>query len=172
MEMVVVFGILCGIVTAVIGSSKHRSTGGFFFLGLLLGPMGIVIALVMSKNTAGLEAEALQKGEMIKCPACGELNRAEANICRYCQSDLSKQARALSITKMIKCPACAELIKAEANICRYCQSDLSKQAWALSITQTGATNCPRCRGNLTLEQGDLDVKAFDCPLCNKHVEFA
>ena len=39
-----------GIISAVIAANKGRSGRGWFVLGLLLGPLGIILALVVSKN--------------------------------------------------------------------------------------------------------------------------
>ena len=81
----VLFWILCGIVAAVIASSKGRSGCGWFILGALFGPFGIIFAFLASKN----EESMVQAGEMKKCPYCAELVRAEAIKCRYCGSDLT-----------------------------------------------------------------------------------
>ena len=48
--VVVFFWILCGTVAAVIANKKGRSAFGWFSLGIALGPIGIILALVVSKN--------------------------------------------------------------------------------------------------------------------------
>lgn len=43
-----VLGLIFGVITAMIGSSKGRSGSGWFFVGFLLGLIGLIIALCMS----------------------------------------------------------------------------------------------------------------------------
>ena len=43
----VIVWILFGIVTAVAASNKGRSGWGWFFIGVLLGPFGLILALVI-----------------------------------------------------------------------------------------------------------------------------
>ncbi len=69
----VVFWLLCGVVSAMIGEKKGEGCLGFFF-GLLLGPIGIVIAL-------------LSKGNRKVCPFCKELINRDATVCPKCQRD-------------------------------------------------------------------------------------
>jgi hypothetical protein len=73
MELIVIW-FLCGIAGAMIGARKGAGCSGFL-LGLVLGPIGLVIALVM-------------KGSRVRCPACKELIQKKAVICPYCRSNL------------------------------------------------------------------------------------
>ncbi|EMK6555951.1 hypothetical protein V9K27_003729, partial [Vibrio cholerae] len=53
-----IFWVLCGIISAVSASNKGRSGFGWFIIGLLLGPIGVVLSLVVSKQTEVIEAKA------------------------------------------------------------------------------------------------------------------
>jgi hypothetical protein len=47
----VIFWVLCGVASAIIGGNKGRSGFGWFLFGCLLGPFGILLALMVSKQT-------------------------------------------------------------------------------------------------------------------------
>ena len=82
-----------GVAGGLIMSNKGRSGCGGFALGFVLGPIGLIIALVMGADHRELERRSLQQGDMRKCPTCAELVRVGASKCRYCGSDLPPLAR-------------------------------------------------------------------------------
>jgi membrane protease subunit (stomatin/prohibitin family) len=87
MGWLVFFWFLCGVAAGINLSGKGRSGFGGFLLGALLGPVGLVIALVMPRNEAAIERQQVQRGESRKCPQCAELVKYEAKICRHCGAD-------------------------------------------------------------------------------------
>jgi uncharacterized membrane protein len=78
-----IFWVLCGAIAAAIASSKGGSGVAAFFVGLLLGPIGIVIACFMGDSQRRAEMDAAQ-GSRKKCPQCAEYVMAEARVCRFC----------------------------------------------------------------------------------------
>lgn len=65
--------LLCGFVAMAIGHGKGEGCGAFI-LGCLLGPFGILAAIV-------------SKGDRKQCPWCRQWIDPEALVCHHCQRD-------------------------------------------------------------------------------------
>ena len=82
--------LILAILVGVYANTKGRSGLGFFLLAVILSPLiGFIIALVISPVKGVIEANAIQSGEMKKCPDCAELVKAEAKICKHCRAELA-----------------------------------------------------------------------------------
>lgn len=76
--------IFCALAAMSVASSKGLSGCGFALLGLLLGPIGLIIALVMPPDPEHKLKLGVQSGSLSPCPYCAEPIRREATACRYC----------------------------------------------------------------------------------------
>jgi uncharacterized protein with PIN domain len=97
------FWLLCSILGAtILSSSNHAGTG--FLLGAILGPFGVLFALVMSsgknkdieqkrheeqmQSMADLKSDKENKKQERECPYCAETVLQKAKICKHCGSEL------------------------------------------------------------------------------------
>lgn len=74
MEIVFLW-FVCALISAAIGSRKGE-TGSAFVIGLILGPLGILFALLSSGNRR-------------PCPQCQERIDKKATTCPFCRTQLT-----------------------------------------------------------------------------------
>lgn len=68
-----------------IARRKGRSGIGFFLLSFLVSPLvAIVIASIISPNIPKVEEKEFKAGKRKKCPACAEIIKLEATVCKHC----------------------------------------------------------------------------------------
>lgn len=74
-----------GIVSAMIANSKGNSGCGWFALGVLLGPIGLLMAFFTSDNE---QEKNFRNGNTKRCPYCAEYVKQEAIVCKHCGRNL------------------------------------------------------------------------------------
>lgn len=85
---ILIFWLLMGVVSSVVMSQKGRSSCAGFLLGVLLGPIGLIIALVLKKDQEQINRAEWQDGKVRQCPQCAEYIKSEARKCRFCGSEV------------------------------------------------------------------------------------
>ncbi len=82
--------IIMGIVVGIIAGGKGHSFFAWGFYGLVIWPIALVHILVTKPNAERVEAKAVGSGSHKKCPACAEMVKAEARICRFCRHEFAE----------------------------------------------------------------------------------
>jgi hypothetical protein len=80
----VLLWLLCGIAAAAIYYNKGRSWVTALLVGLIFGPIGVILAALTPRDPAALEERQIKGGEWKRCPRCKELVRAHAAVCKHC----------------------------------------------------------------------------------------
>ncbi len=98
--------LVCGFLGAAVASSKNRAGTGLI-LGMLLGPIGVVVAALLGDASRKPKARPT-------CATCGAKTIVGATRCPACGND--PQRPALPVT----CPACKGVIQPGDPACPHC----------------------------------------------------
>jgi hypothetical protein len=74
--------LVVGVLCAVVAIGKGRSGFGWFFLGCIFGPLALLCAAVMSR-----ESRQDERG-LKTCPHCAEKVQLQATLCKHCHQPL------------------------------------------------------------------------------------
>ncbi len=137
------FWLLCAILGAVL-LSRYDKAGTGLLLGALLGPIGVLFALVMRSNESKKEEQKQHKEQL---QVFSELRTLQA------------KGEASEPRLERECPYCAEKILVKAKICKHCGKDvdLSKAETPME-DRVALTSCPECGK-------EVSTKATACPHC-------
>lgn len=85
--LVLLVGVVCGLLSAGIASSKGRNQLGWLLLGFFLGPLGLLAAGLIENAETAARIRALQGYQdslFTTCSNCGEVISTKAKSCRLC----------------------------------------------------------------------------------------
>jgi DNA-directed RNA polymerase subunit RPC12/RpoP len=97
------FWLIMAVVVSFVANAKGRSAGLWFLYGLVIWPIALIHAIVMSKTVEALEQEKLGQGN-IRCPNCADWVYKEAKTCPHCQHRLTAKSRVqpVSLSKAVR----------------------------------------------------------------------
>lgn len=83
--VVVALSILCGFVAAIIAQARSANGLTAFLAGILLGPIGVLIAFGMPSYRGSADPSGLPPGLRRECPFCKSQIDRDATVCKFCQ---------------------------------------------------------------------------------------
>jgi RNA polymerase subunit RPABC4/transcription elongation factor Spt4 len=88
-----IFGLIAGVIGAVVAQGKGRSWPLWFLLCAVF-PFLLVVVIILPP--------ALSRGVTKRCPHCAEIISSQAQVCKYCGRDLP--------IEMVQCPSCGKYV--------------------------------------------------------------
>lgn len=117
-----------GVLSSMIARNKGRDPAGWFAIGFLFGPFGLIAAFIVEPSTepgnpgssstiADGRSAALSKAQLTTrpCPYCAEDIKAEAVKCRFCGSDVEPIA--------LRCAFCSQVVAKPSVPCAQFDED-------------------------------------------------
>ncbi|MFC9355158.1 hypothetical protein ACFTZB_01045 [Rhodococcus sp. NPDC057014] len=82
----IVVGVICAILSSVIAQKKNLNEKGYILLGLLLGPLGVLITALMPQATPP-PPEGMSSVVCPRCNAAQNVDKAEPTFeCWQCKT--------------------------------------------------------------------------------------
>jgi hypothetical protein len=95
-SIILITVVICAVIGAVVGQPRGHGGDGFA-LGLLLGPVGVIIVAVMTPTPQAAAIQQQRVNQAMQsvgagtraCPWCAEQIQPAALVCRHCNRDVS-----------------------------------------------------------------------------------
>jgi hypothetical protein len=83
--------IISGHISGKIASNKGRDYANYFWLGFLLGVIGIIIVALMGDKNVSAPRDFSEDSvdDQKKCKYCAELIKKDAIFCKHCKNNLN-----------------------------------------------------------------------------------
>ena len=83
--------LFSGYAGMTIWARKGGRPGGGFFVGGLLGALGVFILVLAKPRQTEIDSVARSEG-LVRCPHCAEPIKREASVCWHCQREVTAPA--------------------------------------------------------------------------------
>jgi hypothetical protein len=80
--------LFSGYAGMTVWARKGGRPGGGFFVGGLLGALGVFILVLAKPRQTEIDSVARSRG-LVRCPHCAEAIMREAHVCRHCQREVT-----------------------------------------------------------------------------------
>ncbi len=114
-----IWSFVFAAISALVANTKGLSSGKWFAISFILGPIGFVWVLLTAKDEVAIAKRKIEDGDLKACPFCAEAIKEEALICKHCGRDQpvvdEEQRRARWV-----CPHCKAIGKGTQKACRVC----------------------------------------------------
>jgi hypothetical protein len=82
--------LICGIAAAYVATTKNKNGLIWFFLGLFLGPLALLMVGFAAADP--IPQKSLAHHGLRTCPFCAEKIQAQAIVCKHCGRDVAPVA--------------------------------------------------------------------------------